>query len=713
MHSSVTSSVQNNVQIVVANVVTWNSSQTIVPCIQALLSQHGFTLGKDLFVSVTDNNSSDDTVEKVTSSFGELVNVTANAQNTGFSGGHNSGITRALQRGASFYAAINPDVVLEPTVLSCLRETLNRDARCGAIAPKLLRADESLKPVVPARFDSTGMYITPSVRHFDRGSEEIDDGQYERAQYIFGVSGAVAMFSRRFILDVSIPSAIGNEQTSEFFDDTFFAYREDAELAWRGQRLGWKFRYEPAVKALHVRRVLPERRSTLPAEINALGVKNRFLLQWNHLTPTFPILYSPALWIRNLSVIGAVLLKERTSYPALRSAFQLRPWGKRRNKLLSKRERVSSLAMLHWFRNHPVAYPALTTRLPTEPVTRVTVIVVNYNSGSRLSSCLRSLNTLVSPDSAIKCEIVVVDNASSDNSHSRLEPVLRELPGFHLIKSETNLGFAGAINLAARRFPAHAYLLLNPDIELLRVDFESLASTLNRYGDLAAVAPILFNKDDTVQKEFIARSFPSLGSTLAELFFVHRLWPNNPWTTRYLRRKDRFLLRYANQNRAPLSAPYESLDQPLIVDQPPAACLLIRHTDMVKVAGLDSGYWPAWFEDVDFCKKLSAQGRLSALVGTARAIHEGGYSKEQIGNSRFASIWYPNLLRYWRLHGTKAEFILLRCLLPLALLMRSFVAAVQSKQGDENNRQLQWQFARTLFMLAFKVGRARQPLPQS
>ena len=80
--------------------------------------------------------------------------------------------------------------------------------------------------------DSTGIYFTPSLRHFDRGSGEPDRGAYEHFQYVFGVTGAVALYRRAMIEDVSI--------CGEFFDNDFFAYREDADLAWRAQLLGWK-----------------------------------------------------------------------------------------------------------------------------------------------------------------------------------------------------------------------------------------------------------------------------------------------------------------------------------------------------------------------------------------------------------------------------------------------------------------------------------------
>jgi GT2 family glycosyltransferase len=65
----------------------------------------------------------------------------------------------------------------------------------------------------------------------------------------------------------------------EFFDEDFFVYREDADVAWRAQLMGWKCLYAPYAKGYHVRNALPGNRRALPPEINMHSVKNRFLLR--------------------------------------------------------------------------------------------------------------------------------------------------------------------------------------------------------------------------------------------------------------------------------------------------------------------------------------------------------------------------------------------------------------------------------------------------
>ena len=94
-----------------------------------------------------------------------------------------------------------------------------------------------LKPFRQAVIDTTGIYFTPEMRHFDRGWKEPDEGQYRDLEYVFGASAAAALYRREMIDDIS--------GGGEFFDPDFFAYREDADVAWRAQLMGWRCLYVP------------------------------------------------------------------------------------------------------------------------------------------------------------------------------------------------------------------------------------------------------------------------------------------------------------------------------------------------------------------------------------------------------------------------------------------------------------------------------------
>ncbi len=318
-------------------IVTFNSDRVIASCLESI----GRQTHSPLEVLVIDNDSGDGTEDAVRSASLRLRWV-KNETNLGFAAAHNQGIR--LTRG-EFYLALNPDVEMSPSFVEELVKALELDSTAGSVSGKLLRPASGAGPQA---IDSTGIYMTPSLRHLDRGSGEPDTGQYGRMQYVFGASGAAAMYRRLMLEDIAL--------LGETFDEDFFAYREDADLAWRAQLLGWKALYAPKAVAIHERRVLPERRGSLPPEINMHSVKNRFMLRLKNQTPVeFLVLLLPSI-IRDLQVLGYVMLVETSSLPGLTFVIRnfSRIWAKRKRIMFMKK--VSGREMLKWFRSQPVAF---------------------------------------------------------------------------------------------------------------------------------------------------------------------------------------------------------------------------------------------------------------------------------------------------------------------------------------------------------------------
>jgi GT2 family glycosyltransferase len=193
------------------------------------------------------------------------------------------------------------------------------------------------------------------LRQFDRGSKQPDRGQYQTAEYVFGATGAAALYRREMIEDVAL--------NGDFFDPDFFAYREDADVAWRAQLLGWKCLYTPQAVAYHVRSVLPSNRRALPAVINMHSVKNRFLMRINNITAP---LYKQHFWAitsRDLIVVAGCLLQERSSLRAF--VIVLRDWRKswRKRQEIMRRRRVDDAYLTAWFAPHPVSFPVTEERI--------------------------------------------------------------------------------------------------------------------------------------------------------------------------------------------------------------------------------------------------------------------------------------------------------------------------------------------------------------
>jgi GT2 family glycosyltransferase len=332
---------------VLVSIVTYNSARYLRHCLESLQTQ----TWHDLVVSLWDNASTDRS-RAIASEFGGLLSALHTSdRNIGFCAAQNRIIASIP---SDYVLVLNPDVVLEPSHLTVLVSALDEDKAAGSATGKLWRWQEDIgtgaaasPPQAGRILDTTGMYLTPNQRHLDRGSGKPDRGQYEARAYVFGASGAAALYRRAMLEEV--------KAGGEYFDEAFFAFREDADLAWRAQWLGWRCLYVPEARGYHVRNVLPERRAALPAEINMHSFKNRFLLRIKNMdTGTYARFLVP-ITARDFAALGYVLLREPSSLRALPLLWKALPraWQSRRE--LERRRRITPREMRSWFSNKSVA----------------------------------------------------------------------------------------------------------------------------------------------------------------------------------------------------------------------------------------------------------------------------------------------------------------------------------------------------------------------
>jgi len=149
---------------------------------------------------------------------------------------------------AEFVLVLNPDTVLRPDFLEQLVTALEK-------RPKPLPLPASCcewmaRPSIPRHRD------VRSQRHLDRGADQPDLGQFDKAEDVFGASGAAALYRMKALEDVAID---GQSLTK-----TSSPYREDADLAWRCRLLGWTSIYTPRAVAYTAVGSTPERRGNCP-----------------------------------------------------------------------------------------------------------------------------------------------------------------------------------------------------------------------------------------------------------------------------------------------------------------------------------------------------------------------------------------------------------------------------------------------------------------
>ena len=308
-------------------IVTWNSGAVIEAAIASVRAQRDVRCE----LLVVDNASDDDTWGRVAAMTTPDERVLL-PSNTGFSAAHNLAIKRT--RGA-FYLALNPDVVLAPDHVAALVRALEAAPDAGVAGGRLLCVDD------PASIDSTGIVMQPSQRHLDRGQHAPDGPQFDLAAEVFGISGAAALYRRAMLADIAIDG--------EVFDEDFFAYREDADLAWRAQWRGWSALYVPVARATHGRRVTPERRHLLPGTLNRYSVRNRFLLRIKNQTAGLALRFAGPAALRDAQVLGYVLLREHGSLAGLADVIRLLPRMWRKRRVVMSRRRRSSAELAFWF----------------------------------------------------------------------------------------------------------------------------------------------------------------------------------------------------------------------------------------------------------------------------------------------------------------------------------------------------------------------------
>lgn len=327
---------------VTAVIVSWNSARYLPRCIEGILAQK---LRPAELIGV-DNASADRSAALLEAAGARVLR---NETNRGFSAAVNQALAIAT---GEFLLLVNPDCRLDEAYAIRLAAALEREGDAfGAATGMLIRArGEAIEPT--GEIDSLGIRMTRTGRHLDLGQgspvaswpeqlascSRLSSGGFE----VFGVSGAAPLYRTRFLRETSV--------MGEALDEDFFAYREDADLAWRGRLFGWRALCVPEAVAWHVRRVSPEVRRSLPADVNMHSVKNRFLLRIKNEGIGLALRNAPFELARDAVVFGAALTIERTSLPAFSWLWRNRRRVLARRREIQRRRVISDRQLAGWFR---------------------------------------------------------------------------------------------------------------------------------------------------------------------------------------------------------------------------------------------------------------------------------------------------------------------------------------------------------------------------
>ncbi|MBN2470254.1 MAG: glycosyltransferase family 2 protein [Anaerolineae bacterium] len=264
----------------------------------------------------------------------------------------------------------------------------------------------------------------------------------------------------------------------------------------------------------------------------------------------------------------------------------------------------------------------------------LSIIIVNWNVADLLDACLRSITASPvrlmaaadeapdAPGSLLRVEVIVVDSASTDHSLA----VLARYPAVQVLALEENVGFTRGNNLALRQARGRYILLLNPDTEVLGGALAQMVAYLEAHPDVGIVGPHTLNTDGTHQST--RRQFPTLVTALFESTWLERFAPPG------------VLRRYTLAD-----APDDG-----VVDAGwmQGSALMARREVFDEIGGLDEGF-VMYSEEMDWCKRAADAGWRRVYLGTARIVHHGGKSSDQVVAQRHI-YFQASKVRYFHKH---------------------------------------------------------------
>jgi hypothetical protein len=289
-------------------------------------------------------------------------------------------------------------------------------------------------------------------------------------------------------------------------------------------------------------------------------------------------------------------------------------------------------------------------------LTSIDIVIVNWNSGSQLFDCLKSLEQLSNSDNFCLSKVAIVDNASVDNSLANIEYL--NLP-INLIINDRNLGFAAACNQGAAGSNSDYLLFLNPDTRVFSNSISRAIEFLNQPQNAQiGICGVQLLQDDGKVSRSCSR-FPNPNCMLATMFGLQYLFPDTF--------PKQLMIEWDHKESS-------------VVDQVMGAFFLTRRNLYQELEGFDERFF-VYFEEVDFAFRAKLKGWDSYYLSDAQIYHQGGGTTKNLrGISLFYYLRSRVLYCYKHFDFWVATllFILTMIIEPLSRIVQSLI--LRSKQ---------------------------------
>lgn len=314
----------------------------------------------------------------------------------------------------------------------------------------------------------------------------------------------------------------------------------------------------------------------------------------------------------------------------------------------------------------------------------LSIVIVNRNTRELLRACLASIHGLPDP---IRWELIVVDNGSTDGS---VELVEGDYPGAHLIRNETNTGYAYPNNQGLLISRGRYVLLLNSDTVVQPFALSRLVGFMDRNADAGACGPALLYPDGRLQRSCF--SFPSPRTYFASMTALDSLFPRSRL--------------FGNQQTGfdhRRTAPVDALL---------GAALLVRREVLEAVGPLDERF-RIHYNDFDWCRRIHGAGWRIYFVHEAQVVHHSAATTRRENQQlRLQGELVRNLFDYYRKHYGEAGVRWLRFWMLVGFGARALVFAARDALRPGRGDGTSMRFRRGMVRAAW-TGNPEQFAPDS
>lgn len=341
------------------SLVVNNGEKYLLHCLNSLAQQ----TYDNFFLLIIDNASIDNSRGMITiwlkdhPTMQTKTRLIVNKKNLGFCKAHNQAFRWS---GSKYFCILNQDVILRSNYFRLLIDFLNVETKIASVQGKLLswnftnsqNYSKNLFQPVPSQeiIDTCGLVVYKRRQVANIGQGVVDVGQFDHTKEIFGVAGVAPIYRRQALQAVEV--------YDELFDENFFAYKEDIDLAWRLQQIGFKSFIVAGAVGYHDRSLKEafsivaqvRQRRRWSRLLKMCSYRNHILLLFKNDCLNNFLRHSPYIFWYELKKAGYMLLFEPVIF--------LRSWGQvlklliptwRKRRFLSNRSAGHCLDIRRWF----------------------------------------------------------------------------------------------------------------------------------------------------------------------------------------------------------------------------------------------------------------------------------------------------------------------------------------------------------------------------